>query len=134
MREYLTFKKMITPAMVQVLFWVGILFSVSYGISLIQSGMGPQKFMASQKIKAGISLIILGPIIVRIWCESLIIFFRIYQTLTNMKQKNGSELTFSMPEDPEVKKTEPEAEKLMPKFSNREEYEKWKAEKLKGNL
>ena len=134
MREYLTFKKMITPAVVQVLFWVGILFSILHGISLIQSGMGPQKFMASQKIYTGIFLLIFGPIIIRICCESLIVFFRIYQTLMDMKQGNGSELTFSMPEDSEIKQPETEVKKPMPKFSNREEYEKWKAEKLKGNL
>ena len=78
MEDFLKFKKMITPVIIQVLFWIGVAVSVIMGLGMIISGRGGVAF-------AGLLYIILGPIITRIYCEILIIIFSINDTLTDMK-------------------------------------------------
>jgi hypothetical protein len=69
MGEYLTFEKMIAPVVIQILFWIGLitLFTVSF--------------------ISGLVIIILGPIGVRIYCEVLLVFFRI---LDNLREINAN--------------------------------------------
>ncbi len=71
MNDYLSFKKMITPLIIQIAFWIGVLVSVVMGFVT----MGEQGFLP------GLFLIILGPLAVRIYCELIIIIFSINETL-----------------------------------------------------
>lgn len=73
-KEFLSFHTMLTPVIIQILFWVGVAVCVIAGIFLIGAG----------KIQ-GLLLILLGPVVVRVYCEILIIFFRIHDTLSDIK-------------------------------------------------
>ena len=75
MGEYLTFDKMIAPVVIQVLFWIGVVFIVIAGLISLFSGA----------FLAGLAMIILGPIAVRVYCEVLLVFFRI---LDNLREIN----------------------------------------------
>ena len=82
--DFIKFRKMITPAIIQVLFWVGAVVSVLTGLvtmalSFRQYGGGAAAFLG------GFFIIILGPVFVRIYCELLILFFRMNETLTEIK-------------------------------------------------
>lgn len=84
MEDFLKFKKMITPVIIQVLFWVGVAGSVlggliMMGMSFGQYGGGAGSFLA------GLLMVIIGPVSVRIYCELLILFFRMNETLTEIK-------------------------------------------------
>ncbi len=69
MQDFLTFKRMMTPIIIQILFWVGAVFYVVYGLyTMTQGGLA---------IVFGLLMVILGPIFVRIGCELIIIVFRI---------------------------------------------------------
>ena len=69
MQDFLTFKRMMTPIIIQVLFWLGSAFYVVYGLyTMTQGGMA---------IVFGLLMVILGPIFVRVVCELIIIVFRI---------------------------------------------------------
>ncbi|MBU0722779.1 DUF4282 domain-containing protein [Patescibacteria group bacterium] len=83
MRDFLTFRKMITPLVIQILFWVGIVTSVFSGIFLIVTADG------GVFVLQGIFLLLLGPLIVRIYCEVLIIFFRINENLVEIKNNTN---------------------------------------------
>jgi hypothetical protein len=72
---------MITPVIIQILFWVGVVLCIIVGIGYIL--VGSRYGTASPAY--GVLIIILGPIAVRIYCEILIIFFRINETLTEIK-------------------------------------------------
>ncbi len=86
MSDFLKFKKMITPTIVQVLFWVGIVFAIVGGLIMVISSF----FLdiadgAGFYFVTGLLTIILGPVFVRIYCELLILFFRMNETLTEIK-------------------------------------------------
>ncbi len=84
MEDFLKFRKMITPAIIQILFWIGVVVSVLSGLvtmvfSFGRYGGGIATFLG------GLFIMILGPIGVRIYCELLILFFRMNETLTEIK-------------------------------------------------
>ena len=84
MEDFLKFRKMVTPAIIQILFWVGVVISVLAGLgtmvfSFTRYGGGAGTFFG------GLLFIILGPVVVRIYCELLILFFRMNETLTEIK-------------------------------------------------
>jgi hypothetical protein len=69
MGDFLRFETMITPAVIQVVFWIAVVIAVIAGIvQIAHGGVG---------IITGLLTIIFGPIVARIYCEILIIFFRI---------------------------------------------------------
>ncbi|MCJ7520056.1 MAG: DUF4282 domain-containing protein [Anaerolineaceae bacterium] len=83
MEDFLKFRKMITPVIIQVLFWVGVAFSVigaliTMVIGLTGNGQG-------YLVLVGLVYLVLGPALVRIYCELLILFFRMNETLTEIK-------------------------------------------------
>jgi hypothetical protein len=79
MDAFFSFRRMITPVIIRILFWVGIFGSIIGGIYLIVVSEG-----AAARI-AGIFWIILGPLVSRVICELFILQFRIYETLTDIK-------------------------------------------------
>ncbi len=78
MDDFLKFKKMITPIIIQVLFWVGVVISVVVGLGMMVAG-------ERGDAASGLLVIFLGPVGVRIYCELLIVVFSINDTLTDIK-------------------------------------------------
>lgn len=84
MEDFLKFRKMVTPAIIQVLFWIGVAVCVVAGIiTMIYSfdsyvgGVGV--------FLSGLLIFILGPILVRISCELMIVFFQMNENLAEIK-------------------------------------------------
>jgi hypothetical protein len=89
MSDFWAFRTMVTPVIIQILFWIAALLCliigalmVIYGATHLQAGQG-------HYLWKGILLFVLGPLGVRIYCEILIIFFRINETLTEIKHAVG---------------------------------------------
>ncbi len=82
MSDFWAFRKMVTPVIIQILFWTGVIICIIGGIILI--GMG-SKYPGNQWVLKGVLLIIFGPLADRLYCESLIVFFRINETPTEIK-------------------------------------------------
>jgi hypothetical protein len=100
MRDFLAFRTMVTPVIIQILFWIGVItclisgaIMVIYGATKFQEGQG-------QYLWKGVLLFVLGPLGVRVYCEILIIFFRINETLTEIK--HTMERPASQPNPPEA--------------------------------
>ena len=74
MEDFLKFKKMVTPVVIQILFWIGI-------VACVLGGLLTMRNSAIQ----GLLVLLLGPLGVRIYCELLIVLFSINDTLTEMK-------------------------------------------------
>jgi len=83
MKDFLAFRTMLTPVIIQAVFWIGVVICFVVGLVLILSGVG--RYGGGPNALKGFLLIFLGPIGVRIYCEILIIFFRINETLTEIK-------------------------------------------------
>ncbi len=76
-KDFIAFKFMITPVFIQVIFWLGVLSVFAAGIfSMTRGGVGALM---------GILIWIFGALYVRVICEIMIIFFRIYETLKDIR-------------------------------------------------
>jgi hypothetical protein len=75
MEEFLSFRKMITPLIIQIIFWIGAAVSVILGLGIMFHGT----------FILGLMYVILGPLMVRIYCELIILLFRIYDVLNDIK-------------------------------------------------
>jgi uncharacterized membrane protein len=82
MSDFWAFRKMVTPVIIQILFWVGVIGCVAAGFIMIAMGV---KSPESQVLLTGVLLVVFGPLGVRLYCEILIVFFRINETLTEIK-------------------------------------------------
>jgi hypothetical protein len=138
MQDFLTFRRMMTPVIIQFLFWLGVIGCVSVGLgTVLIAGKSSVRL-------SGLAMLFFGPIAVRILCELSILYFRMNETLTDIRNSlipitgpieagiNEQEVCIrsSKPVSPE-EASESKPSKL--KFTTKEEYEKWKAEKMKLN-
>ncbi|MEA2016396.1 MAG: DUF4282 domain-containing protein [Actinomycetota bacterium] len=84
MKDFLSFRKMITPVIITIIFWIGVSACVIGGIVMIVDG-ARMSYGGAGTVGLGLGYIFLGPIVVRVYCEILIIIFRINETLTEIK-------------------------------------------------
>ena len=75
MNDILNFRKMITPVIIQGLFLLGCLMVIIYGIMM----------MASDQFMMGLISIPVGIVVVRVYCELMILLFRIHGTLEEIR-------------------------------------------------
>ena len=76
MNDFVMFKKMITPDIIIFVFWMGAVGCVGAALVLAQ---------IQESTLAGLIVFVAGPILLRIWCEILIVVFAINGTLTDIK-------------------------------------------------
>jgi len=77
MKDVLFFNSMLTPQIITIVYWVLLVSVVVGGIGAIFSG----------KIIAGVVGVVIGVVAVRIWCELLIILFKINDNLKVIAEK-----------------------------------------------
>ncbi len=75
-KDLLTFKKMITPSIIVGIFWLGVLGSVISGFMMMGSSFG-----------AGLVILFGGPLLVRLYCELVMLGFRNYDTLREISEQ-----------------------------------------------
>ena len=76
LQNILTFKTMITPMVIQVFFWIAVALVVISGLGAIFAG----------KFLYGLGMILLGPIMVRIYVELIIVIFKINEGVQKMSE------------------------------------------------
>ena len=81
--DYLSFKRMITPKLVNIFFWIGTIISVVIGLGLFIISIAN---INSEGILIGFLAMLLGPLVIRIYCELIIVFFMINETLTDISK------------------------------------------------
>lgn len=85
--DYLLFRRMIAPVLIQLVFWGGVVASLFYGMALVVLGLFAERQMDSVRILTGVGLLFLGPLTIRLYCEMLILFFRMNETLMDIRDK-----------------------------------------------
>jgi len=78
--DFFSFRQMDTPVIIQVLFWLGIAVSVIGGLAAI----------ASDAPVLGLTWILVGPLIVRVYCELLIVVFKIHDSLRAIERNKAA--------------------------------------------
>jgi hypothetical protein len=86
--DFLLFRRMITPIIIQALFWIGSVFCILLGFAAIVGGANAYRGGGAQ-VLGGLAMIVIGPVMVRIYCELLILFFRMNETLTEIKNNTS---------------------------------------------
>ena len=81
MGDILAFRKMITPLVIEIVFWILVVLTVIGGLITLFGGHG------ITSVITGLLTIFLGPLALRIWCEIIIILFRIYDVLRDIRDK-----------------------------------------------
>lgn len=75
--EFLFFRRMLIPVIIQLIFWLSTAICFYVGI------FG----LFHQSIIMGIGVMIFGPLIIRLVCEYTIVLFRINDTLTDIRNE-----------------------------------------------
>jgi hypothetical protein len=83
--DFLSFRRMITPIIVQIIFWIGTVMSLLAGGSLIVLAVMGNGGLISGIY--GLLMLFVGPLVTRIQCELLIVFFQIHKTLIEIRDK-----------------------------------------------
>jgi hypothetical protein len=78
--DFWSFRKMITPTVIQVIFILGLIGVFISGLSSMFRGGGFIGFVM------GLLIWVLGAIMVRVYCELLILLFRIYDELRAIRE------------------------------------------------
>lgn len=79
MLAFLRFRKMITPALIEVLFWALTGLSCIVGLRALVQG----------NFAHGLKLILLEPLLIRVGCEIVIVTFRNHDHLTFLRQNQA---------------------------------------------
>lgn len=85
LNDFLKFDKMITPVIIKIIFWVGLVFSILIALATIISGLA-SPYGGGMEVLIGLAMLFLGPLVVRIYCELLIVVFKINDSLTEIKE------------------------------------------------
>jgi hypothetical protein len=91
--DFLTFRVMVTPLIIQIIFWVGVAGSVIAGLVSMVGGLGALAnsnggvFACLGGIIGGLIVAVVGTVVTRIYCELLILLFRIYDALKELNKK-----------------------------------------------
>ena len=75
MNDFLMFRKMVTPILIQIVFWVVVVAAIATGL----------KYLLADQNPAGLAIIILGPLVARVYAEMLILIFKINEAVTEIK-------------------------------------------------
>ena len=85
MSDFLASRRMITPVIIQVVFWVGAALCVVAGLIGIVRGV-TESYGGTWDFLTGLALLLLGPLMTRVYCELLILVFRIDETLSDIRR------------------------------------------------
>ena len=90
MGDYLSFRKFITPAAIQVIFWIGVVGIVistlvgMFGGSTVWPGAGVAGGFVDSLV-LGIAFLFLW----RVYCELIILWFKLYDEISGIRQNTG---------------------------------------------
>jgi hypothetical protein len=101
MGDFLVFRRMLLPVLIQLIFWLAVLSSIAFGLAVlfdqapgvdlkavnaqIPSGISASVNEDTLKAVIGLYFCLINPIFIRLTCELLILPFRINGTLTDIR-------------------------------------------------
>jgi hypothetical protein len=89
--DFALFRFLITPRILTLLYWFVVGIVILAGVALILGGLfgggGPGQIIG--RVAGGLFVMVVGPILYRILFESLIVVFRIYDTLNEIRDQTS---------------------------------------------
>lgn len=84
MKDIFYFEAMLTPKIITFVYWLLLLFALVSGIGTMFGGYDGVSF---SKFLMGIGIIVGGGVGARIWCELLIVLFKINENIKKIADK-----------------------------------------------
>jgi hypothetical protein len=84
MKDILFFDSMITPKIITFVYWLLLLIALAAGLGAMFGGFGG---FSIAKFFIGILYAVLGAVGARIWCELLIVLFKMNEALQELRRK-----------------------------------------------
>ena len=84
MRDLLFLDSMLTPKIITLVYWLGLVMVLLTGLSTWFLGLGG---FGIGKLITGLLIMVGGAIGVRIWCELLIVLFKIHENIRRIADK-----------------------------------------------
>lgn len=81
MGGFLSFRTMWTPVLIQWAFIIGASLLAVGGALTAGSGLATRE---PGRALAGLAVMIAGPILLRIWCEALVVVFKIHEAIEDL--------------------------------------------------
>jgi len=86
LRDLLSFEKMLTPRLAKIGFYVFSALTIVTGIVLMINGMNA-RFGGGMRVVSGLVTAVVGPFLVRIACEQIIVIFGIFERLGQIRDQ-----------------------------------------------
>jgi len=86
MGKFIKFERMITPIFIQIVFWIGFFVIILGGLGTAIFGI----FTETGKIMmilSGLATMVIGPIVLRVYCEILIVIFKMQGALIDIREE-----------------------------------------------
>lgn len=77
-KAFSDFKFMITPVFIKIIFWIGVALVAIFGLYMMTAG---------RNFLFGLVYLLVGPIVWRIYCELMIVMFKIHEGIEKMSEK-----------------------------------------------
>jgi len=94
MHDIFTFRKMMTPTLIMILFLLAVAVSIFIAVGFILTGLvislHDQNLWGLFLVFPGVVFLVVGPFLARIFCELLILSFRMYETLVEINNRLGA--------------------------------------------
>ncbi len=84
MKDLLFFEKLVTPKFITFIYWLMLAGIVIGGLYRIFGGYGG---FSMSSFFMGLVFIVLGAVAVRVWCELLIVLFKMNEALQEIRKK-----------------------------------------------
>lgn len=85
MKSILSFDKMIMPLFIKILFWIGVFGAILVGFGMMIFGFIKFKDGGFALVFGGLFLLLIGPFIVRLYAEMLIVIFKLQESLIQIR-------------------------------------------------
>ena len=93
MMDFLSFRRMLIPYLIQIIFWAGTALCIFSGV-MVMAGRASAPVVGGvnieNKLLAGALVVLGGPIVLRVGCEIAVVLFRMNETLSEMSGSRGS--------------------------------------------
>lgn len=86
MKDIFYFEAMLTPKIITFVYWLLLLFALISGLGTMFGGYGGVSFSG---FLMGLGIIVGGGVGARIWCELLIVLFKIHENIKKIADKSS---------------------------------------------
>lgn len=84
LNDLLHFNTMLTPKIITFIYWLLLLFAAVSGLSTMFGGYG----FSIGNFAMGLGIIAIGALAARVWCEIMILLFKIHENTQKLAEKD----------------------------------------------